>query len=68
MLYEDVKSTLQEALDNQTTISISKLKKLLQALNIGLESTESKEVKFLKKEVKNLHRHIRKLQKEKEAK
>jgi transposase-like protein len=64
MNFLNAKSILQYALDHQSTISIPKLKKLLQALSIGLESTESKEVKYLKNEVKKLHKHIRKLQKE----
>ncbi|WP_419962166.1 hypothetical protein [Psychrobacillus sp. BM2] len=68
MKFKQAKQVLQHAIDHQSTISIPKLKKLLQALNIGLESTESNEVKYLKNEVKNLHKQLRKLQKEKEVK
>lgn len=64
MTYQEAKDYLQRALATQHTISIPKLKQLMNDLNITLESTESKEVKYLKNEVKNLHKHIRKLQKE----
>ena len=68
MNFLNAKSSLQDALDHQSTISIPKLKKLMSALNMTLESNESKEVKYLKNEVKKLHQHIRKLQKESEQK
>ena len=64
MEFKQAKQDLQDILDHQSTISIPKLKGLMSALNITLESTESKEVKYLKNEVKKLHKHIRKLQKE----
>ena len=64
MKFKQAKQDLQHVLDHQSTISIPKLKRLMSALNINLESTESKEVKYLKNEVKKLHKHIRKLQKE----
>lgn len=68
MNYEHAKQTLQDALTHQSTISIPKLKKLMSALNITLESSESKEVKYLRNEVKKLHKHIQKLQKENKEK
>lgn len=68
MNFLNAKSTLQHALDHQSTISIPKLKKLMSDLNMTLESNESNEVKYLKNEVRKLHQHIRKLQKEKDNK
>jgi polyhydroxyalkanoate synthesis regulator phasin len=64
MNYTNAKTTLQHALDNQTTISISKLKNLMSDLNMTLESSDSKEVNYLKNEIKKLRKHIGKLQKE----
>lgn len=64
MNFSNAKTTLQDVLDNQTTIRVSKLKNLMSDLNMTLESSESKEVNYLKNEVKKLHKHIRKLQKE----
>ena len=49
------------ALNHQQTISINKLKKLMQSMNMSLEPSESKEVRYLKREIKNLHRHIRRM-------
>lgn len=64
MRYQEAKDYFQRALAEQQTISIPKLKQLMNDLNLTLEPTDSKEVKFLKNEVKKLNRHIRKLQKE----
>jgi hypothetical protein len=58
MKYPKAKETLQHALDNQSTITISKLKKLMGDLNITLESSESKEVEYLKKRISKLSRRL----------
>ena len=61
MTHKQAKEQLQHALDNQKTISVSKLKRLMQALNISLEPSKDKEVKYLKGEIRNLHKQIRRL-------
>lgn len=61
MEYLKAKATLQHAFDHQSTISISKLKRLMNDLN--MTPVDLKEMKFLKIEVKRLHKHIRKLHK-----
>jgi hypothetical protein len=65
MKYIEAKTTLQHALDNQSTIRISKLKELMAALSIILDPSEctsdSKEVRFLKTENRVLNHHIRKI-------
>ena len=61
MTHKQAKRQLQHALDNQKTISVSKLKRLMQALNISLEPSKDKEVKYLKGEIRNLHKQIRRL-------
>lgn len=61
MVHEEAKKQLQEALNNQKTISIPKLKRLLQTLNISLEPSKEKEVKYLKGEIKNLRKKIKRL-------
>lgn len=52
--YLEAKAEFQHALDKQTTISISKLKRLMGDLNMTLEASESKEVAYLKAEIKKL--------------
>ena len=66
MKYKEAKQQLQEALNNQKTISIPKLKRLLQTLNISLESSKDKEIKYLKGEIRNLHKQIRRLRRARE--
>ena len=61
MKFKEAKKQFQHALDHQQTISINKLKKLMQSMNMNLEPSEEKEVRYLKREIKNLHRHIRRL-------
>lgn len=63
MKFKEAKKQFQYALDHQKTISINKLKKLMQSMNMNLEPSEEKEVRYLKREIKNLHRHIRKIRK-----
>lgn len=66
MKYKEAKQQLQEALNNQKTISIPKLKRLLQTLNISLEPSKDKEIKYLKGEIRNLHKQIRRLRRARE--
>jgi len=61
MNHNEAKQQLQHALKNQQTISINKLKNLMQALNMSLEPSKDKEVRYLKGEIKSLRKHIRKL-------
>ncbi len=61
MTHEEAKRQLKQALDNQQTISISKLKNLMTALNITLEPSESKEVSYLKGEIEKLSRKYKNL-------
>ena len=68
MKFKEAKKQLQHALDHQKTISINKLKKLMQSMNMNLESSRDREVEYLKREIKNLHRHIKKIKKYKENK
>ena len=63
MKFKEAKKQFQHALDHQQTISINKLKKLMQSMNMNLEPSEEKEVRYLKREIKNLYRHIRKIRK-----
>lgn len=60
MKYQEAKKQLQHALDNQKTISISKLKVLMQSMNMSLKkSTRDTEVEYLKGEIKKLRRKRR---------
>ena len=68
MKFKEAKKQLQHALDHQKTISINKLKNLMQDMNISLEPSRDREVEYLKREIKNLHRHIKKIKKDKENK
>ena len=68
MKFKEAKKQLQHALDHQQTISINKLKKLMQSMNMNLEPSRDREVEYLKREIKNLHRHIKKIKKDKENK
>lgn len=57
MKYEDAKTSLQHALINQQSISITKLRRLFKSLNIDIEqSTKHTEIEFLKGEIKKLAR------------
>ena len=68
MKFKEAKKQFQYALDHQKTISINKLKKLMQSMNMNLETSRDREVEYLKREIKNLHRHIKKINKDKENK
>lgn len=57
MKYKEAQQQLRHALKNQQTISIPKLSKILQAMNISLKkNNDSQEVKFLKNEIRKLRR------------
>lgn len=60
MKYEQAKAQLQYALKHQKTISIPKLNKLLQSMNISFKPSESVEVKYLKSEIKKLRKQLKK--------
>ena len=60
MKYEQAKAQLQHALKHQKTISIPKLKTLLQSMNISFKPSESVEVKYLKSEIKKLRKQLKK--------
>ena len=59
MKYKDAKYQFQYALDNQKTITINKLKKLMQAMNMTLEPSKDREVAYLKGEIRRLNRRLR---------
>jgi len=55
--FEEAQRQLRYALRNQKTISIDKLNKLMQSMNISTKrSTESHEIEYLKGEIKRLKR------------
>lgn len=57
MKYDEAKISLSHALNHQQTISVSKLNKLLQSLNIDIEKTvKHNEIEFLKNEIKKTSR------------
>ena len=68
MKFKEAKKQLQHALDHQQTISINKLKNLMESMNMNLEPSRDREIEYLKREIKNLHRHIKKIKKDKENK
>lgn len=61
MNYDEAKRQFKHALDNQQTISISKLKNIMSALNITLEPSRDKEVDYLKEEIEKLSRKYKNL-------
>lgn len=62
--YHEAKKQFKRALDSQKTISIPKLKTLMQSLNMSLEPTENKEIRYLKGEIKKLRNKNKKLERE----
>lgn len=54
MKYEDAKNSLQHALDNQQTISINRLKKLIH----GMEISNRNEVERLKERLKKNEKRL----------
>ena len=63
MKYKQARSELEYALKHQKTINVSKLKLILQAMNVGLDDKESREVMFLKCEIRNRGKRIKRLEK-----
>ena len=59
MKFHEAKSQFKHALKHQKTIQISKLKRLMQSMNISLEPSESKEVRYLKNEIKKLKKELK---------
>ncbi|MFA8439318.1 hypothetical protein [Pueribacillus sp. YX66] len=59
MKYKEAKRQFEHALKHQKTISIPKLRRIMQAMNITLEPSESKEVRYLKNEIKKLRKQIK---------
>ena len=59
MKYDEAKRQFEHALNNQKTITIPKLKRIMQVMNITLEPSESKEVRYLKNEIKNLRKELK---------
>lgn len=59
MKYDEAKRQFEYALNNQKTIAIPKLKRIMQSMNISLEPSESKEVRYLKNEIKNLRKQLK---------
>lgn len=62
MGYYEAKTEFQRVLNNQKTVEITKLKELMQALNISLEPSESQEINYLKGEIKKLQKDFKVLQ------
>lgn len=60
MKYEQAKAEFQHALDHQQTISIKRLRKLMQSMNMSLQPTKDVEVAYFKGEVKRLNERLRK--------
>lgn len=58
MNHKQAKDELQHCLNANQTITISKLKGLMQALNMTLEPSENKEVKYLRREIVKLNKKI----------
>lgn len=58
MKYQEAKKQLEYALKYQKTIRVTRLKTLMQSLNISLKSSESKEVAYLKNEIKKLQKRL----------
>lgn len=65
MKFVEAKETLKFALNNQKSIQIKKLKEIMQVMNISLESSKDKEIQYLKGEIKNLRKRIRRLERRK---
>lgn len=59
MKYEQAKAEFQYALDHQQTISIKRLRKLMQVMNMSLQPTKDAEVTYLKGEIKRLNERLK---------
>lgn len=54
MKYDKAKQDFKRVLDEQQTVSVLKLRKLMQTLNMNLEPSKDAEVAYLKGEIKKL--------------
>lgn len=59
MKYKEAKKQFEHALKHQKTIQIAKLKTIMQSMNISLKPSEDAEVKYLRNEIKKLHKRLR---------
>lgn len=59
MKYDKAVEMLDFALKNQTTIKISKLNEILQALNFSVSKRNDVEVEYLKNEIKKLRKQLK---------
>lgn len=59
--YQEAKEQFQHALEHQQTISIAKLKRLMQIMNMSLDPSESAEVKYLKGEIQKLNKKLKRM-------
>lgn len=57
--YHQAKQEFEHALNHQQTISVAKLRRLMQVMNMSLEPSTDKEVKYLKGEIKKLNKKLR---------
>ena len=60
MKYDQAKAEFQHALDHQQTISIKRLCKLMQIMNMSLQPTKDIEVEYLKGELKRTNERLKK--------
>lgn len=67
MKYEKAKSEFRHALDHQQTISIKKLRKLMQVMNMSLQPSKDVEVAYLRDEIKKLKKKSKKKKKKKRS-
>lgn len=66
MKYEQARDELQRILEEQQTVSIPKLRRLLQVVNVSFKpgkEPDTQEVAFLKGEIKKLNKRIRRMKK-----
>lgn len=52
MKYQEAKKQFEHVLNNQSTVSTKKLSRLMQNMHISLESSDNKEINYLKNEIK----------------
>lgn len=59
MKYQRAKQEFEHALNHQQTISIAKLRRLMQVMNMSLEPSTDVEVAYLKGEIKKLNKKLK---------
>lgn len=57
MKYNDARLELKRILNEQQTVSIPKLRRLLQSMNVSLKDKPKTEVAYLKGEITKLKKH-----------